>query len=136
LDELQAAILLERLKWLEPFTQRRREIAGRYFNEISNASVGLLSKPIAPSAHVYHLFVVKSSKRNELMNHLKERGVQTHIHYPVPVHHQDSVPGIKTDPKGLSFIEAFSESCLSLPIHPQLSDEEVTRIIESVNSFK
>jgi dTDP-4-amino-4,6-dideoxygalactose transaminase len=136
LDELQAAILSERLKWLDKFTARRREIAARYNAEINNHNVELLKKPGDPSEHVYHLFVIKTARRSELEAYLSKASVQTHIHYPIPVHLQKSVPGIKVDPVGLAMAEKFAKECISLPIHPMLSDQEVSRVIEAVNSFR
>lgn len=136
LDEMQAAILSVRLNWLDQFTDRRRTIAARYFNEIENPDVEMLRKPSHPKSHVFHLFVVKASNRSDLSIHLKNRGIQTHIHYPIPVHHQHSVKEIKRDPKGLNRAELFANQCLSLPIHPQLTDDEVTRVIDAINSFQ
>jgi dTDP-4-amino-4,6-dideoxygalactose transaminase len=136
LDELQAAILCERLKWLDKFTARRREIASRYYAEINNPDVRLLKKSSDPAEHVYHLFVVKTARRAALEAHLSKVGVQTHIHYPIPVHLQKSVPDIKIDPVSLKHAEQFARECISLPIHPMLSDQEVSRVIEAVNSFR
>jgi dTDP-4-amino-4,6-dideoxygalactose transaminase len=136
LDELQAAILNERLRWLDQFTNRRKAIAQRYHEEIKNPLVRLLQKPADPSHHVYHLFVVKTQIRSQLEKHLAEKGVQTHIHYPVPIHHQESVRGIKTDPKGLSSVENYAKECISLPIHPMLTDDEVSQVVSAINSFE
>jgi len=136
LDELQAAILIERLKWLETFTFKRRAIGGRYFDEIKNPLVQMLSKPQSPSSHVFHLFIVKSPFRDALSLHLKEQGIQTHIHYPIPVHLQESTKKAKRDPLGLTAAETFAKECLSLPIHPQLTIEEVTKVITAVNLFR
>jgi dTDP-4-amino-4,6-dideoxygalactose transaminase len=136
LDELQAAILIERLAWLDRFTTRRREIAERYFSEISNPLVKLLDKPKEKSSHVYHLFVVRSARRSDLEAHLTAAGIQTHIHYPIPVHKQESVSTLRKDPEGLPRSEAFANECISLPIHPMLSDDEVSSVIAAVNSFR
>ena len=136
LDELQAAILSERLKWLDKFTARRREIASHYYAGIDNPHVRLLKKVSDPAEHVYHLFVVKTPKRAALEAHLSKASIQTHIHYPIPVHLQKSVPDIKVDFAGLINAEKFANECISLPIHPMLSDQEVSRVIEAVNSFR
>ncbi len=136
LDELQAALLRARLPWLENFTQRRRTVADRYQSEISNPAVDLLAPPVEPSAHVHHLFVVRTAQREALAQHLDECGVQTLIHYPVPVHHQPPCVDIARDPLGLPAAEAHARSCLSIPCHAQLTDDEVSTVIEAVNSFK
>lgn len=136
LDELQAAILRARLPWLERFTHRRREVADRYRAGIDNAAVSLLAPPVEPSAHVHHLFVVTTKHREALAAHLDECGVQTLIHYPVPAHHQPPCVDVARDPLGLLAAEAHAQSCLSIPCHAQLSDDEVSAVIDAVNSFR
>src|SRR5205814_173974 len=101
LDELQAAILRARLKWLPEFTARRRRIARRYFDELSNPLITLLSEPLEPSSHVYHLFVIRCARREALQRHLEVQAIQSLVHYPIPVHHQEPFRQIARDPKGL-----------------------------------
>ena len=136
LDEIHAAILLERLKWLNKFTERRKEIAKIYHKEISNSIVNLLKRPMTYESHVYHLFVVTCAKRNLLQKHLKAKNIQSLIHYPVPFHHQEPCLSINRDPHGLQVSEEHSRQCLSLPCHPQMSEEDIGAVIEAVNSFK
>lgn len=136
LDELQAAMLTERLRWLDEFTCRRRTIATLYRASISNPLVSLLTHPEEPLAHVYHLFVVNVREREALQSFLLERGVQSLIHYPVPVHHQLPCTELRVDPRGLSSAERHAENCLSLPCHPQMSDSDIARVIEAVNAFR
>ena len=136
LDEVQAAILIERLKWLDSFTERRRMVANAYWDGISHAEIKPLAKPIAPENHVHHLFVIKTARRESLMMHLKKQEVSSLIHYPVPVHHQKPCVDLKRDPAGLKNCETFANECLSIPIHPQLSDMEIKTVITAVNTFK
>jgi dTDP-4-amino-4,6-dideoxygalactose transaminase len=136
LDELQAAILLARLDWLQEFTQRRKEIAARFHTEIVNSKVTLLAKPQEPDAHVYHLFVILCEQRNALQKHLTDSGIQSLIHYPIPIHHQERCKGMLHDPKGLSNTEFHAKTCLSLPCHPQMTDQDIADVIAAVNSFK
>jgi dTDP-4-amino-4,6-dideoxygalactose transaminase len=136
LDELQAAILSARLPWLAQFNTRRREVAGKYFSGIKNPRVPLLSQPVAPENHVYHLFVVRCPERDRLMKFLNENGIQSAIHYPIPVHRQSCCPDIRHDPIGLPNAEAHAEQCLSLPCHPQLEDDEVKEVIATINRFE
>jgi dTDP-4-amino-4,6-dideoxygalactose transaminase len=136
LDEMQAAILNVRLKWLKEFTDKRKAIAKAYFDGIRNPEVNLLAKPEEEAAHVYHLFVVSCNKRSQLQQHLKNNGIQTHIHYPVPVHQQKPCTTLDRDSNGLKVSEKFSVNCLSLPCHPQMVDMQVATIIEAVNSFR
>ena len=136
LDELQAAILTTRMKWLDGFTERRRAIARKYFDGIVNESVTLLSNPVESENHVYHLFVLLSGDRDALADHLQLRGVQTLAHYPVPVHHQPPCVNAQRDPQGLPHSERHALRCLSIPCHPQLSDEDVDMVIAAVNDFR
>lgn len=136
LDEIQAAMLNERLHWLESFTERRRIIARRYMAEINNPFIQHLAPPQEPKAHVYHLFVVRCNEREALGEHLRLSGVQSLIHYPIPIHRQVPCRSIARDPKGLVITEQHAETCLSIPCHPQLSDEDIGKVIDAVNRFK
>ena len=102
LDEVHAAMLLERLRWLPAFTDRRREIAAIYRSQIRNPLISQLAAPEEAPAHVYHLFVVTCEQRDAVQSHLREQKVQTLIHYPIPVHLQKPCREIKRDPAGLA----------------------------------
>lgn len=135
LDEIQAAILSVRLDALDSYTKMRRSIAHKYREHIVHQDVWLLARPQEEAAHVHHLFVLLSNRRDALQAHLKNRGVQSLFHYPVPVHHQASCLDIRRDPAGLSASESYSGQCLSLPCHPLMSDADVQCVIDAVNSF-
>ncbi|NDY83472.1 DegT/DnrJ/EryC1/StrS family aminotransferase [Orrella sp. NBD-18] len=135
LDELQAAILHTRLKWLEANTQRRQEIAALYRVGLNNKAVRLLAEPQFKTAHVYHLFVVLCEKRDELQAHLHKNGIQALIHYPIPIHNQVPCQQVARDPQGLGHSECHANTCLSLPCHPQMSDRDVQTVIAAVNDF-
>ena len=136
LDELQAALLSERLHWLDGFTARRRSIAAQYDATIKNSGIQLLAPPQQPHAHVRHLYVVRSAQRSELVQHLASCGVQTLIHYPVPVHRQSPCAELRRDPQGLPNTEAHAETCLSIPCHPQMGESDVAQVIEAVNAWR
>jgi dTDP-4-amino-4,6-dideoxygalactose transaminase len=136
LDELQAAIVSTRLRWLERFNAHRREIAQRYFAGVTNSRIQLLAPPIASENHVYHLFVVRCAERDRLAHFLKEHGIETLIHYPIPVHRQECCHDVRFDSRGLANAETHAAQCLSLPCHPQLRDEDVTAIIAALNQFE
>jgi dTDP-4-amino-4,6-dideoxygalactose transaminase len=135
LDEMQAAILSVRLGSLDTSTEVRRSIARRYREGITQSNVQLLAPPQQAAAHVYHLFVLLSPQRDALQAYLKDQGVQALLHYPVPIHHQSSCADICRDPDGLPASEAHAVQCLSLPCHPQMSEADVQRVIDAVNSF-
>lgn len=135
LDEIHAAILIERLKWLQKFTLRRRQIADAYRKRINNPLIQHLAPPEEISSHVYHLYVVKSNERDALQLHLQRNQVQALIHYPIPVHQQKPFINVARDPNGLRSSELHSITCLSLPCNPQMTDNDIDAVIFAANSF-
>ncbi|BFM39489.1 DegT/DnrJ/EryC1/StrS family aminotransferase [Synechocystis sp. LKSZ1] len=135
LDELQAALLSVRLKWLAEFTQQRKYIANCYLTKITNPKITLLDPPQDQENHVYHLFVIKTDQRERLMEHLNKSEINNLSHYPIPIHHQEPCLGIRTDPQGLKYAEIHADQCLSLPCHPQMTDPQILRVIEVINEY-
>jgi dTDP-4-amino-4,6-dideoxygalactose transaminase len=136
LDEVQAAMLRVRLAVLQAFTQRKRTIARAYREGIHNPRVRLLAAPGDEASHVYHLFVVTCEERDRLAEHLRANGIETLIHYPIPVHMQPPCANLQRDPHGLGKSEAHARTCLSIPCHPQLTDAEVSSVVRAVNEFR
>lgn len=136
LDELQAAILTIRLEYLNIFTQRRQEIADYYFQHIANKNIELLAKPKQIGSHVYHLFVIRCKERDRLMNYLSSKGVHTLIHYPVPIHQQRPCKQLRCDPNGLAVTEDHAETCLSIPCHPQMTNDALIMVTKAINAFE
>lgn len=134
LDPLQAAILRVKLKALPADTARRQAIAARYDAGLAGLPGLALPKVRAGAKPVYHLYVVNAgAKRDALQSALKERGVGTLIHYPVPVHLQPAYQGrVPTGPGGLPNTEAAAKGVLSLPLYPQLGDADVDTVIAAV----
>ena len=135
LDEIHAAMLLERLKFLPEFTLRRRQIAEAYRAGIDNPYIQLLEVPEDPLAHVYHLYVITCHQREAMQLHLKRNQIQSLIHYPIPIQEQVPCISFARDPKGLRMSEKHAATCLSLPCHPQMSDDEISLVVFVVNSF-
>lgn len=133
LDEIQAAVLGVKLKYIDTENSRRKEIAKRYIAEIKNPNILLPENPASEAEHVWHLFVIRSQSREKLQNYLTENGVQTLIHYPIPPHKQEAYK----DWNNLSFpiTEQIHAEVLSLPISPVVSDDEVTEIVQVINKF-
>ena len=133
LDEIHAAVLDVKLKYIDAENNRRKEIANRYISEIKNPNIILPENPADEAEHVWHLFVIRSSEREKLQNYLTENGVQTLIHYPIPPHKQEAYK----EWNNLSFpiSEKIHKEVLSLPISPVMSDDEVTVIIQVINKF-
>jgi dTDP-4-amino-4,6-dideoxygalactose transaminase len=136
LDEMQAAILSERLLWLDRFITRRIQIAQAYRTGITNSLVSPLAPPLRPDSHVYHLFVVSCPQRDRLAAFLKDRDIETFIHYPVPAHQQKPTKGISCDPNGLPAAERHAATCLSIPCHPQMLDHDIQAVIGAINAFR
>lgn len=136
LDEIQAAILRERLRHLDAWTQARRYVAHRLAEGIRNPLVKPLPLPAERERHVHHLFVVTSPKRDALQSYLKENEIDCLCHYPIPVQQQECCKDIRVAPGGLPVAEAHAKACLSLPCHPALSEEEISKVIEVVNGFE
>jgi dTDP-4-amino-4,6-dideoxygalactose transaminase len=135
LDEMQAAMLCERLSWLDRFTERRRQIAQAYHAGISSSLARPLAAPAQRECHSYHLFVLHCQQRERFSSFLSQRGIETLVHYPVPVHRQEPTKGIACDPKGLKAAETFAATCISIPCHPQMSDSDVESVIGAINDF-
>lgn len=127
LDEIQAGILREKLKKLERFNQARRKIASWYSYYLSGAEV-VLPEVIDSTRHVYHQFVVRTQKRDLLKSFLAKKGVETAIHYPIPVHLVESFKFLGYKKGDFPESERMAEEMLSLPCHPYLTQNEVRRI--------
>ncbi|MFA4855711.1 MAG: DegT/DnrJ/EryC1/StrS family aminotransferase [archaeon] len=132
LDEMQAAILRAKLRHLDNWNARRKEIAKRYCGELKTVQVPA-EKSYA--SHVYHLYVVKSGKRNLLGSFLKGKGIASLVHYPVPIYLQQAFKDAVIAGK-LKATEKLSKEILSIPIFPELEDSEVEEVIEAINSFR
>lgn len=133
LDEIQAAILRVKLKHLDEDNSKRMRIAEMYNKDLGVSNI-VLSKQRKNSTHVYHLYVIRSSKRNELLTFLREKGIGASIHYPVPVHLQPaykSLYGCEELPE----TEKIAKEIVSLPIYPELSESDVQMIIRVIMDF-
>jgi dTDP-4-amino-4,6-dideoxygalactose transaminase len=135
LDELQAAFLRIKLRTLDSSNKSRARIAEQYSKEIVNSALSLPSVTEG-TKHVFHQYVGRSMKRDELAIHLKNQGIGSLIHYPVPVHLQPAYKAqLKTDPSGMMYTERAACEVLSLPMFPQITEGQVARVVEAVNSW-
>ena len=132
LDEIQAAILDVKLKYLDEDTEKRREVARYYMQHIKNPLV-ILPKISDWQSHVFHIFPVRSAYRDELATFLTENDIQTMIHYPIPPHHQECYKGKLMGSYNIT--EQIHREELSLPMSPVLQDDEIQQIVEKVNEF-
>ncbi len=135
LDEIQAAILRIKLKYLDQENTRRREIAEFYVSNIKNTKIILPTLPIHSQEHVWHLFVIRTQHREILQSYLHANDIQTLIHYPIPIHQQNAY---KFEFQGLNFpvSEDISKTCLSLPIYSCLEWHEIRHVVKIINSYE
>ena len=134
LDELQAAILRVKLQFLDEDNERRRKIAALY-DELLRDSDLVLPQRRDDTTHVFHLYVVRSEERDDLLARLRGEGVGTLVHYPVPVHLQPAYLGKKISADKLTNTERIAKEVLSLPIYPELTDGEVQKVAEACVSY-
>lgn len=132
LDELQAAFLNIKLKQLDSENEFRRSMAKRYLSEIKNEKIIMPSWDLSQN-HVFHLFVIRTSNRLELQNFLKENGIETMIHYPIPPHKQKAL----SNWNNLSFpiTEKIHDEVLSIPLNSGLKASEIQHIITILNQY-
>jgi dTDP-4-amino-4,6-dideoxygalactose transaminase len=131
LDELQAAVLAAKLPFLDVENNRRRELATRYLTEINNPDLTL--PPADQIEHdAWHLFVIQHLKRDDFRAYLRDKGVGTDIHYPVPPHHQQAYSDFSALSMPVS--ERMHRNVISLPLNPSLTDDEMTHIIQTINA--
>jgi dTDP-4-amino-4,6-dideoxygalactose transaminase len=130
LDEIQAAILHARLAWLPRWTAVRRELAAEYRAALDGADVTV--PPECDAGHVYHLFPVMSDRRDALRDRLRQRGVETLIHYPVPIPRQPALAGQQPAPCPIA--DRVCDTVLSLPLHQGLTRETVRTIVNALRA--
>lgn len=133
LDEIQAAVLNVKLKYLDEDNEKRRQIAKYYMENIKNSSI-VMPQISDEKSHVWHIFALRTKNRNKLQEYLTENDIQTLIHYPIAPHKQECFK----DWNNLSFpvTEEIHNTILSLPISPVMEQKEVENIVEAVNKYK
>lgn len=134
LDEIQAAVLNIKLKYLESWNADRQETANYYLENIKNPSLVL---PVIPSYgnHVFHLFVIRSQKRDKLQKYLEDKGIGTNIHYPIPMHMQGAYKQLQIKEGALPLSEELSKTVLSIPMYFRMKQEEREYVVEQLNGF-
>jgi dTDP-3-amino-3,4,6-trideoxy-alpha-D-glucose transaminase len=134
LDALQAALLRVKLRHLDARNEDRRRLGGALRAGLAGTSVELPAPAFAGADHVYHLFIVRSAHRDALRAHLERHGVSSAVHYPFPIHRTEAYGPL---PEGsLPVAERLSREILTLPLFPTMSDHDVARIVDAVQSFE
>lgn len=131
LDEMQAAVLSVKLKYLDSENERRRGIARQYLENIKNEK--LILPQAAGESHVWHLFVVRTKQRDGFSKYLLDKGIETVIHYPVPPHKQPAFA--EWNEKSYPITEEIHNTIISLPLYPTMANGEVSEVIKACNEF-
>lgn len=134
LDALQAAILAAKLPHLETWTERRRALARRYHQLLVGAPVEL-PEEMPGTRMVYHIYAIRTSHRDALLQHLNAQGIGAGIHYPIPLHLQPSLRYLGYQPGDFPEAERASQEVLSLPLYPEMTDEQQDMIVEAIRQF-
>lgn len=134
MDEIQAAILLAKLRFLDVWNKRRKTIADLYIREWKHLEIKL-PVPASFNEHAYHLFVIRTRTRDNIQSLLEKKGIQTLIHYPIPVHLQNSHRECSSQAKWLHQTEKCSKEILSIPLYPELDDHQIEYIVQEVKNI-
>lgn len=135
LDEIQAAFLRVKLTCLDRWNEKRRQIAKKYLAEIHNPLIKLPPASTKEYMHVYHVFAIRCDRRDELEQYLRDKGVGTVKHYPVPMHLQEAYRCLDIKKGSLPIAEEISRTILSIPMYYGMTDEQSAYVIESLNGF-
>ncbi|HEV3052827.1 MAG TPA: DegT/DnrJ/EryC1/StrS family aminotransferase [Longimicrobium sp.] len=131
LDTIQAAVLRVKLRRLEGWNARRRELAALYRELLADADV-LLPAEMRGVEHVWHLFVIRHPERDRLIANLHARGIGAGVHYPIPIHEQAPYAGIRTVPDNAPVSTLLSRQILSLPLYPEMTEAQVAEVADAV----
>jgi len=134
LDNLQAAMLNVKMKYLPEWTARRQKIAAYYYDTLSGPDI-IVPKNKPEEKAVYHTFIIQTSHRDELKQYLSEQGIDTKVHYPIPIHLQEAAGYLGYKKGDFPVTEKQSERILSLPIFPELTDYQVEYVAAAINKF-
>jgi dTDP-4-amino-4,6-dideoxygalactose transaminase len=134
LDELQAAVLRVKLPHLDAENETRRRIAAIYDSILAETALAL-PKTSPDGTHVYHQYVIRTPRRDALRTYLREKGIGTLIHYPVPVHHQPAYAGRSRGEELLPNTEKIAGQILSLPMYPELREEQALIVAEEIREW-
>jgi len=134
MDGIQGAVLDVKLKYIDEWNNRRKIIAKMYQTGITNDKIKMQSQP-EWSDSIYHLFVITTEDRDGLMKYLQANNIFPGLHYPVPCHLQKAYKGLGYKKGDMPNSEYLAEHCLSLPMFAELANEEVTRVVESINAY-
>lgn len=135
LDEMQAAFLRVKLNYLNEWTQQRQQIAAWYNERLQNIGDIIIPFVADGATHVYHLYVIRTKRRDALQEYLQQQEIGTLIHYPVPVHLQEAYQHLGYKKGSFPIAESIAETCLSLPVWPGMQLQEVETVTDAIHQF-
>jgi dTDP-4-amino-4,6-dideoxygalactose transaminase len=135
LDALQCAILNTKLKYLDDWSEKRREVASTYNELLENISDLEIPEELENTIPVYHLYVVRTQRRDKLKEYLKENGIASGIHYPIALHNLKAYAYLDHMPKDFPYANQYQDQILSLPIYPELTFTSIKYIAETIETF-
>lgn len=135
IDNLQAAILLVKLRYLKKWNRLRYKHAQAYSSILANIKSIKIPQQSKNSTHVYHLYVIETQLRDKLQKYLRNKGIQTGIHYPIPIHLQKFYQSTGKNKDSFPIAESVAKSILSLPMFPELKQSEIVYICTSIKKF-
>ena len=134
LDEVQAAALDVKLKYLDGENEKRRQVVQYYIDNITNPEIVMPIVPNDPQSHVWHLFVIRTKDRDRLKQHMADNNIQIQIHYPIAPHKQEAYKEFAH--LSLPITEQIHEEALSLPISPVMTEGEMKKVVDAINNYK
>lgn len=132
LDEMQAAFLNVKLKYLDETNTFRRQVAETYLNDILNDEI-ILPKVAPTNDHIWHIFAIRTQNRNLLQQYLKEKGIGTVIHYPIPIHKQQAYSELNN--QSYPIASEIAETVLSLPMYYGMTPDDINYVVDAVNDY-
>ena len=136
LDEMQAAFLRVKLRYLNKWNEERRRIAQRYLAEIQNRLIKLPLPSTDTFEHIYHVFAVRCEERDTLEKYLSSHGIETVKHYPTPIHMQKAYEDLGIRQGELPMAEEISRTILSIPMYYGMAEEEIGLVVDVLNGFE
>lgn len=135
LEGLQGAVLSVSLKYLPEWTKRRQEIGHRYLKEITNPLITMQRHP-ENTTPVFHLFVITVPDHEDFIRYMAENDVECNMHYPVPCHLQKAYANLRYQPGDCPNAEYLAAHCVTLPLFPEMREDEITRVIDLCNAYR
>jgi dTDP-4-amino-4,6-dideoxygalactose transaminase len=135
MDGIQGAVLGVKLNYLSQWTARRREIAAMYSSQLNGVGDLVLPYESPKAQHVYHLYAIRTKRRTELQRFLASKEIATALHYPIPIHFQQAYLHLGYRPGDFPASEQAAQECISLPLYPEMTNEQVHYVVENVKSF-